>query len=71
VAQPKVFLSYSHRYRRWADRLLIHLRAITGTVEVWSDSNIKSGKVGATKLREPYRPPAGRRSGGAWPEHFR
>lgn len=43
TAKPKVFLSYSHRDRRWADRLLTHLRAIADKVEVWSDSAIKVG----------------------------
>lgn len=41
--QPKVFLSYSHRDRRWADRLLTHLRAIADNVSVWSDAEIKIG----------------------------
>jgi hypothetical protein len=40
---PKVFLSYSHGDRQWADRLLIHLRAIADKVEVWSDSQISVG----------------------------
>lgn len=44
TTQPKVFLSYSHRDRRWADRLLTHLRAIADKVEVWSDSEIKVGE---------------------------
>ena len=43
TTQPKVFLSYSHRDRRWADRLLTHLRAIADNVDVWSDSEIKVG----------------------------
>jgi nucleoside 2-deoxyribosyltransferase len=42
--QPKVFLSYSHRDRRWADRLLTHLRAIADNVSVWSDAQIKVGE---------------------------
>lgn len=42
--QPKVFLSYSHSDRQWADRLLIHLRAIADKVEVWSDSAITVGE---------------------------
>jgi TIR domain len=41
--QPRVFLSYSHTDRQWADRLLIHLRAIADEVEVWSDSEIQPG----------------------------
>jgi hypothetical protein len=42
--RPKVFLSYSHNDRRWADRLLIHLRAIADKVDVWSDSQIEVGE---------------------------
>lgn len=41
--QPTVFLSYSHSDRQWADRLLIHLRAIADKVEVWSDSQLTVG----------------------------
>jgi len=41
--QPKIFLSYSHSDRQWADRLLIHLRAFADGVEVWSDSQIAIG----------------------------
>jgi len=44
IQQPKVFLSYSHSDRQWADRLLIHLRAIGDNVEVWSDSQIGVGE---------------------------
>jgi TIR domain len=41
--QPKIFLSYTHKDRRWADRLLIHLGAIADKVEVWSDAQIEVG----------------------------
>jgi len=41
--RPKVFLSYSHKDRPWADRLLTHLRAIAVDVSVWSDAQIKPG----------------------------
>jgi len=44
TGRPKVFLSYSHNDRRWADRLLTHLRAIADKVDVWSDSQIKAGE---------------------------
>jgi hypothetical protein len=40
---PKVFLSYSHKDRAWADRLLTYLRAIAVDVSVWSDAAIKTG----------------------------
>ena len=41
---PKIFLSYSHSDRKWADRLLIHLRVIADRVDVWTDTLIKSGE---------------------------
>src|SRR5262249_36008502 len=41
--RPKVFLSYSHKDRLWADRLLTYLRAIAVDVSVWSDAQIKPG----------------------------
>jgi TIR domain len=41
--QPRVFLSYSHTDRPWADRLLTHLRAIADNVSVWSDAAIEVG----------------------------
>src|SRR5262245_54595921 len=41
--RPKIFLSYSHKDRLWADRFLTHLRAIAVDVEVWSDAEIKPG----------------------------
>ncbi|MGA8026550.1 MAG: toll/interleukin-1 receptor domain-containing protein [Bryobacteraceae bacterium] len=44
TGRPKVFLSYSHNDRRWADRLLTHLRAIADKVDVWSDSQIGAGE---------------------------
>jgi len=48
--QPKVFLSYSHRDRRWVDRLLTHLRAIAYNVQVWSDADIKVGESWSNEI---------------------
>jgi hypothetical protein len=42
--RPKIFLSYCHSDRQWADRLMIFLRVIADTVEVWSDSQIQIGE---------------------------
>jgi TIR domain len=41
----KVFISYSHRDRKWLDRLLVHLKPLerTGQLDVWEDSRIKPG----------------------------
>lgn len=40
-----VFISYSHRDRRWVDRLLVHLRPIERdmAVDIWEDSRIRPG----------------------------
>jgi hypothetical protein len=40
-----IFISYSHRDRRWADRLLIHLKPIERDtpVDIWDDSRIEPG----------------------------
>lgn len=50
--KPRIFLSYSHSDRQWADRLLIHLRAIADTVEVWSDSQIAIGEKWSDAIRK-------------------
>jgi hypothetical protein len=41
----RVFVSYSHRDRKWLDRLLVHLKPLerAGILDVWEDSQIKPG----------------------------
>ena len=43
--RPTIFIGYSHRDRRWVDRLLVHLKPIERdmSVEIWDDSRIKPG----------------------------
>ena len=40
-----IFISYSHRDRRWVDRLLVHLRPLERgrSIDIWEDSRIKPG----------------------------
>jgi hypothetical protein len=41
----KVFVSYSHRDRKWVDRLLVHLKPLerAGYLDVWEDTRIAPG----------------------------
>jgi TIR domain len=43
----KVFVSYSHRDRRWVNRLLVHLKPLerAGYLDVWEDSRITPGRA--------------------------
>jgi hypothetical protein len=40
-----VFVSYSHKDRRWVDRLLVHLSPLERhmSIDVWEDSRIRAG----------------------------
>jgi hypothetical protein len=40
-----IFISYSHRDRRWVDRLLVHLKPLERdmSIDIWEDSRIKPG----------------------------
>jgi hypothetical protein len=42
-----VFVSYSHKDRRWLDRLLVHLKPLerSGILDVWSDRRITPGLI--------------------------
>jgi len=41
----KVFISYSHKDKRWLDRLMVQLRPLEGGgyIELWADTRIKPG----------------------------
>src|SRR5260370_31391907 len=41
----KIFISYSHRDKRWLDRLLVHLRPMEreGVIDLWADTRIGAG----------------------------
>ena len=43
--KKNVFISYSHRDRKWLNRLLVHLKPLERTrkLDIWDDSKIKPG----------------------------
>lgn len=43
--RAKVFVSYSHKNRRWLERLQVHLKPLTrdGSVELWDDTKLQTG----------------------------
>ena len=45
MAQPAVFISYSHKDEAWKDRLVSHLRVLEyeGALDVWDDRRIEGG----------------------------
>src|SRR5262245_14331579 len=45
MAQPAVFISYSHKDEAWKDRLVSHLRVLEfeGALDVWDDRRIEAG----------------------------
>ncbi len=44
-APPKIFVSYSHRDKKWLKRLQVHFKALErdGAVDLWDDTEIKAG----------------------------
>jgi internalin A len=49
---PQVFVSYSHRDKKWLDRLQVHLAPLlqNGAVTVWSDNRIRPGQEWKTEI---------------------
>ena len=45
AAQPKIFVSYSHKDKEWLERLQDHLKPLVrdGTIELWDDTRIQTG----------------------------
>jgi bifunctional DNase/RNase len=50
----KVFISYSHKDRRWLDRLQVHLKPLQrlGVVDAWDDTRIRLGADWRTEIRK-------------------
>ncbi len=48
----RVFISYSHRDKKWLDRLSVHLAPLLqkGVVNVWSDNEIQPGQEWQTEI---------------------
>lgn len=45
MARTKIFISYSHKDRKWLNRLLVHLKPlkVDGITDVWADTKIDAG----------------------------
>jgi hypothetical protein len=52
--RSKVFISYSHKDKRFLERLLVHLKPLelSGLTEVWSDRRIASGQKWREEIRQ-------------------
>jgi hypothetical protein len=48
----KVFISYSHKDRRWLEELSVHLAPFKDTFDVWSDSRINAGEDWAAQINQ-------------------
>src|SRR3712207_5205007 len=49
-----VFVSYSHKDRKWLDRLRIHLAQLEreGIIDLWDDTRIPSGSQWREEIRQ-------------------
>src|SRR3954471_1002147 len=49
---PQVFISYSHRDKKWLDRLQVHLAPLlqNGVITVWADTQIRPGQEWKTEI---------------------
>src|SRR5262249_11114323 len=52
--RPKIFISYSHKDRRWLERLQVHLAPLTRSrdITIWSDEQIEPGENWGAKIDE-------------------
>jgi hypothetical protein len=52
--QGTVFISYSHKDKRWLQRLLVHLKPLErqGVLDIWEDSRIKPGAPWREEIRK-------------------
>jgi TIR domain-containing protein len=54
MARTKIFISYSHKDRKWLDRLMVHLRPLnlSGVADVWADTKIDPGKPWRLEIKQ-------------------
>jgi hypothetical protein len=52
--KPVIFISYSHKDRRWVDRLLVHLKPLEryGDLAIFEDSRIRPGAKWYAEIEE-------------------
>jgi hypothetical protein len=52
LQRPQVFISYSHRDKKWLDRLQVHLAPLlqNGAITVWADTQIRPGQEWKTEI---------------------
>jgi serine/threonine protein kinase len=52
--RTRVFVSYSHKDRKWLERLQVHMEPLVrqGTVDLWDDSHIRSGSDWRSEIRD-------------------
>jgi TIR domain len=50
----QVFVSYSHKDRKWLDRLLVHLKPLqrSGILDLWEDKRLKPGMLWKEEIAE-------------------
>jgi internalin A len=53
-ARDRVFISYSHKDKRWLDDLTTHLKPYLreGTISAWSDEHIRPGSKWLNEIRQ-------------------
>jgi len=52
MKRRKVLISYSHKDKRWKDRLVTHLRVFEDRLDVWDDQRIGAGEDWEVKIDE-------------------
>jgi hypothetical protein len=57
MADPRVFISYSHADRKWLERLQVHLRPLIrdSIADIWDDNRIQAGDAWRIEIRKRLR----------------
>jgi len=52
--RQEVFISYSHRDKKWLDRLMVHLKPLerAGLVAIWADTRIGPGRRWRVEIKQ-------------------